>query len=177
MVSGKFVLRLDPKTHFELKEEAQAKGESLNSLCLQKLQGFVASPWSGVVSKVVNQFKALGIILFGSTARGEETSKSDIDLLIVLAQDIPINRTLYRDWDREFKDFEKFSPQFVHLTNHDEIGGIWLEASIDGEILYDPQGEIKRSLQCIRVLIAEGVYQRRMSYGHPYWKRQDSNAK
>ncbi|MEY4617321.1 MAG: hypothetical protein RJB66_2281 [Pseudomonadota bacterium] len=176
-LSGKFVLRLDPKTHSKLKKEAQAKGESLNSLCLQKLLGVGISPWQKIVTKVVDHYKPLGILLFGSTARGEATTKSDIDLLIVMPSSVTINRSLYSLWDQEFKDDPKISPQFAHLPDLDAVGGIWLEASIDGEILHDPDGELKTALQSIRVFIAEGIYQRKMSYGHPYWKRQDTNAK
>jgi predicted nucleotidyltransferase len=177
MVSGKFVLRLDPEIHSALKKEALAKGESLNSLCLQKLKGCLTNPWQGVIERVVQHFNPLGIVLFGSKARGDDTSESDIDLLIVLQKKISINRSLYRQWDSEFKAVEKFSPQFVHFPNEDEIGGIWLEAAIDGEILYDSEAEVKRTLRSIRALIANGVYQRKMSYGHPYWKRRDSDAK
>lgn len=177
MSSGKFVLRLDPHMHAALKAEARAKGESLNSLCLHKLQGLNGSPWREIVSQIASKIDPIGIVLFGSTARGEATSTSDIDLLIVLSEATSITRSRYRDWDHHFQRQESYSPQFTHLPKESSIGSLWLEASIDGEILYDPKGEIKKTLQNIRRLISEGKYQRKMNNGHSYWKEKDSDAK
>lgn len=177
MVSGKFVLRLDPQIHKVLKEEAKLKGCSLNTLCESKLQGLTVSPWHEITSKIVKIFNPNGIILFGSTARGEQKPSSDIDLLVVMPKSTLINRTLYYQWDKEFQFNDKISPQFVHLPTRSEIGSIWLECSIDGEILYDPKGDIKRSMQIIRQLISQGVYQQKISHGHSYWVRQAKNAK
>lgn len=177
MLSGKFVLRLDPKIHKALKEEAKARGESLNSLCLQKIQN-KAQPEMEIIPEVVKEFTPLGILLFGSTARGEATERSDIDLLIILPETQSISRQLYLQWDKKFRAFEKYSPQFVHLPKTDEvIGSIWLEASMDGEVLYDPQQALKETLLRIRVHIAEGYYLRKNSHGHAYWIRQEPHEK
>lgn len=54
---------------------------SLRETLFQRIRDFVAS-WSASPASV---------ILFGSTARGEASSHSDIDLLIVRAHDIPID--------------------------------------------------------------------------------------
>ena len=41
----------------------------------------------------------VGIVLFGSTARGDNTEASDIDLLLVLSPGVVLSRELYRRWD------------------------------------------------------------------------------
>lgn len=179
MLSGKFVLRLDPKTHRSLKAEAKARGESLNSLCCRKLQGPVITEGADMNARIIQEFAPEGIVLFGSVARGEATAKSDIDLLIVLPKTQPISRQLYQRWDQIFHaDGDKYSPQFVHLPQTNEvIGGIWLETALDGEILYDQNKAVKSALIRIRSQIAEGRYLRKVSHGHSYWIRQEPDAK
>lgn len=178
MLSGKFVLRIDPKMHKALKEEAKKQGESLNSLCLRKISQASSSPHSAVLKAIVGEFNPLGVVLFGSAARGEDRSSSDIDLLIVLDNSTPVSRDLYMRWDAILKDGGKYSPQFVHLpSSGGDIGSLWLENSLEGEILYDRNHAIRDEFIKIRSQIAEGRYQRRISHGHAYWVRRDVHAK
>jgi len=179
MLSGKFVLRLDPETHQSLKEEAKAHGESLNSLCLRKLKGGAnTAVGSEITDRIVQEFAPEGLVLFGSVARGEASARSDVDLLIVLPQEVPISRKLYQQWDEVFRHVgDKYSPQFVHLPKTQEvIGSIWLETALDGEILYDEKKLVKSVLIKIRSQIAEGRYLRKVSHGHSYWIRQEPHA-
>lgn len=116
--------------------------------------------------------------MFGSTARGEARANSDIDLLIILNQKTAINRDLYKKWDELFKADLKYSPQFVHLPDTDsDLGSIWLEGSIEGEILYDPEFKTKATIQKVRSKIAAGNYQRKISYGQAYWIKREPHAK
>lgn len=179
MLSGKFVLRLAPEFHRALKDEARRNGESLNSLCLRKLQSVPSSSLQGdVISQITDEFKPLGIVLFGSMARGDATTKSDIDLLIILPEEIPISRALYQRWDQRIKNADRYSPQFVHLPKTGEaIGSLWLEVALDGDILFAGDGRIKNSLLRIRSQIAEGKYLRKISHGHAYWVRREEDAK
>lgn len=179
MLSGKFVLRVDPKLHKELKEEAQEQGESLNALCVKRLLGSrKESRWCDIVEVIKDEFRPTGIVLFGSVARGDATEKSDIDLLIVLEDAESIDRDKYKRWDKVVSFNRPYSPQFVHLPRASEpIGSIWLETSIDGEVLYDPSGTLEKTFRNIRLKIAEGLYQRKESHGHAYWVRQGDNAK
>jgi hypothetical protein len=179
MLSGKFVLRLDPQLHKSLKAEAAKSGESLNSLCLRKIS-LAATPsrFSEIVGKVISHFNPLGVVLFGSVARGEERAGSDIDLLIVLDATKPVQRSLYSQWDEFINPSETFSPQFVHLPKAGmDVGSIWLETAIDGEILCDPKEVLKKEYIRIRSLIAAGAYLRKSSHGQSYWVRQVSDAK
>lgn len=181
MLSGKFVLRVDPKLHKSLRDEASKKGESLNSLCVRKISGgttIETSPWQNIVERIKAEFQPVGIVLFGSVARGEQNSKSDIDLLIVLAGGDSVSRESYKRWDRLAQVSEKFSPQFVHLPKANEaVGSIWLENAIEGEILYDQADTLKKTFLEIRRKIALGFYVRKQSHGQFYWVRQDSDAK
>lgn len=183
MLSGKFVLRLDPRTHKALKNEARTRGESLNSVCQRKLRSHGGSQgnsqWNEVCERVVSEFAPRGIVLFGSVARGEETKGSDVDFLVVLPEDQVLSRDLYRRWDQIFlKEKRELSPQFVHLPQvSGPLGSIWLEVAIEGEILYDSNSALRSVLFKIRSQIAEGNYLRKVSHGHPYWVRQDLDAK
>lgn len=111
----------------------------------------------------------LGIILFGSTARGENHSASDIDLLIVVASNVPLTRRLYALWDERLSE-ELYSPHFVHLPeNVAAAGSIWYEAAVDGIVFYEAGRRISRILGQIRRTIATGGLERKVAYGHPYW--------
>lgn len=174
MLSGKFVLRLDPLLHKALKEEAKKLGESLNTLCLRKITQSAPSLHSAVIGAIVAEFNPLGIILFGSAARGEARQSSDIDLLIVLDSSVPIHRSLYQRWDQALPKDSKYSPQFVHRPLQEEsIGSIWLESALEGEVLYDKEDLMKNELVQIRSKIAAGQYQRKTSHGQAYWIRKD----
>lgn len=180
--SGKFVLRTGAKLHARLRTAALKSGLSLNQLCLNLLesrlkrsqilpQGF---DWlQDILSSIPKlNLEIEGIILFGSAARGDFTEKSDIDLLIVLNKTASLSTELYRKWDEIFKDriFNKISPQFVILPHNPKtVGSLWLEAAIDGIILYDAKDNIRKTIQNIRLFIAAGEVKRKISHGHPYW--------
>lgn len=172
--SGKFVLRISPEMHALLKEEANQKNISLNQIINLKLQ-----------QKKLNTFKCIekifkknlrGIVLFGSYVRGETRASSDIDLLLVLSDNIKIERGLYQIWDDKITPIlgEKYSPQFSHLPpSIDSISSLWLEVGLEGEILFDPTGVIKKHIYKIKNEISSGKYIRKMTYGHPYWIKKE----
>ncbi len=165
---------MDPSTHKALKEKADELGESLNSLCLKRLVGTPLHVSSVPVQKLISEFKPIGVALFGSAARDESRDSSDIDLLIVLDRHQTISRQLYSQWDQVFPTEKKLSPQFVQWPELEAaVGSLWLEVALDGEILYDPTQQLKKSLRRIRKMIAEGRYQRKSSHGHSYWVSQE----
>jgi predicted nucleotidyltransferase len=177
-LSGKFVLRVDPTLHLRLKQEAEARKTSLNQWVVAHLEGL--SPMnptydvdSRLIAAVAAAFGAdlLGVILFGSTVRGERRENSDIDLLIVLKKHRPIDRTLYRVWDKQVATVigDEYSPQFSHVPSLEAVSSLWLEMAIEGEILFDGEGSLKELLRLIRGQIAKGIYCRKTSHGHPYW--------
>jgi len=189
--SGKFVIRISPELHRRLREEAAQASQSLNQLCIRKLQaqagisgdefdsrvrhGAVAS---GLVDAIVKRWEAelVGLVLFGSAARGEATEASDIDLLLVMGPETPIARACYRSWD-EFRraysgerDLDRISVHFVRLPETvRDAGGLWYEAALDGIVLWERGKLMARFLGSVREAMGLGMIRRRMLHGSPYW--------
>ena len=173
------MLRLDSGVFSRLKNFAQTSDKSINSVCTDFILnglGHSHEKTHPVLQKLQEHFKSqlLGLVLFGSVSRGTERPSSDIDLLIVLAETIPIEGKLYRDWDNfsEGLSFEKYSPHFVHLPPDVlKSGSLWLEIALEGQVLFDTHGQVEQRLQHLRQLIAERIFKRDYAYGIPYWKK------
>jgi hypothetical protein len=185
--SGKFVLRLPPKQHAALQDLAAARDVSLNTLCRQALTEFLGSASPKPVAESVEEPlvravrqmlgpSLVGVVLFGSKARGEEHAGSDVDLLIVVAPERPLSRHLYRQWDEAWPT-GAYSPHFVHLPDSiEKAGSVWLETAVDGVVLHDGSGSVQRFLGRLRRVMAEGGLVRRTAYGHPYWVKGGQGA-
>ena len=190
-LSGKFVIRMPAALHARLKDEARRTGQSLNQLCIAKLQarepsiaGFgTATVQTGIISpdfldKIIQQWQEdlVGVVLFGSAARGDATEDSDIDLLLVMRPQVKILRSLYRVWEQFCReragaqDLSSISPHFVSLPGSvREAGGLWYEAAIDGIGLWERDRQVSRFLGSVREAMGQGKIQRRMLHGSPYW--------
>jgi len=175
--SGTFVLRLVPRLHAMLREEAAAAGTSLNDWCGRVL----AAPGCGGLEPASNVIRAirshqeanlLGVVAYGSFARGELAAGSDVDLLVVLAGRVPITRALYREWEGVVPDWDgrEVDLHFVHLPEAGgPVSGTWAEAAVGGIVLHDRDLTVSRRLIDIRGRIAAGEFVRRMAQGQPYW--------
>ncbi len=185
--SGKFLLRIDPALHRALARRAKKAGVSLNALCADFLRGSLQAPdrtpwWSelgeAVVALLARRFgKGLvGVLVFGSYLQGTATEDSDLDLLIVLDAGVPLRRGLYRWWDEAIADLSasvELSPQFVHLPDAaKEAGGIWLEAAMAHEILWERGRRLSTMLDRLKSSIARDGVRRYWSNGQPYWVRR-----
>lgn len=113
----------------------------------------------------------MGLAFFGSFARQQMFKTSDKDLLIVLGSRLPIKRDLYLIWEQHFsKDFPSISPHFTHLPDRKiPLGSLWLEVALEGQIVFEKNQQLSSCLMEIRRDIARGLYQRKQTYGHPYW--------
>jgi predicted nucleotidyltransferase len=183
--SGKFVLRVGPALHRRLAAQARAAGQSLNEHCACRLAaGPPAMRFASlglddaIVSSLVNAFnpRPLGVVLFGSVARGEQTETSDMDLLVVLADGIRPTRELYRDLERKV-DLTALRPAAsLHLVSMpprvDDGGSLWFEVALDGVVLWEQGAQISSRLREVRQHISEGRRVRKHAYGHPYWVRE-----
>jgi len=175
--SGRFVLRIDPDLHASLRQSASDAGMSLNEFCSRSL----ALPRADLPDQILEALKRaidlmgtniLGVVAFGSWARGEMVEGSDVDLLIVLRSEVDIDRSLYRAWDRSPLKWNGhfIEPHFVHLpVDGARITGLWAEVVLDGILLFDRDLALSRRLVEIRRRIASGELIRRWSGGHPYW--------
>lgn len=175
--SGRFVLRLDPRLHARLRVEAEALGTSLNEHCSRILAAPGSAgvlPAGEVVQRADTQFGTAleGVLVYGSWARDRLVDSSDIDLLVVLASEVPISRQLYRKWDAEpvMWEHRDVEVHFAHLPAVDDpISGLWAEVALDGIVLYDFGLTVTRRLGEIRRRIAAGEIERREVNGEPYW--------
>jgi len=196
--SGRFVIRMSGALHGRLRDEAMRTGQSLNQLCVSKLQaggGPCTVPGeamahaslipAGFLDKTVRRWHGdlLGVILFGSAARGDATGHSDIDLLLVLRPDKPVTRDLYRFWDdfcRECggtQDLSRISPHFASLPGSvREAGGLWYEVALDGTPMWEQDHLVSRFLGSVRECMSRGKIRRRMLHGSPYWVRAFNQA-
>ena len=183
--SGTFVLRLDPRLHAVLRHEAVAAGTSLNEWCSLSLAAPGAAGLSAA-AEVVVMIRAglgadlLGVVAYGSFARGELAAGSDVDLLVVLSEGVKITRSLYRQWDGVVPAWEgrEIDLHFVHLPDRDNpVSGTWAEAGVCGIVLYDHDLLVSRRLIDIRSRIAGGELTRRMAQGQPYWIHEKRDAK
>lgn len=182
--SGTFVLRVKPQLHGLLREDALATGTSLNDWCSRTL----AAPGAGglddaadVVLALRSRLKddLLGVIVYGSFARGELAAGSDVDLLVVVAKNVPITRAFYREWEGKVPTWQgrDVDLHFVHLPNPAErVSGSWAEAAVCGIVLYERDLAVSRRLIEIRGRIAAGELVRRMAQGQPYWVYEDRHA-
>ncbi len=175
--SGKFVLRVPAKLHAKAARAAACKGISLNQVCTEAIdRGLQPVPATELIQKIRDVWKddCLGVVLFGSVARGEETEESDVDLLIVLKKSTPLKRELYRIWEREVKLVpgpNEVNPHFVHMPESGlaDTGSIWFESAIEGIVLFEKDYLVSRFLSQIRKWILDGKVKHSFASGQRYW--------
>ncbi|PIT99867.1 MAG: hypothetical protein COT74_08795 [Bdellovibrionales bacterium CG10_big_fil_rev_8_21_14_0_10_45_34] len=178
--SGKFVLRVGGELHTKLKKEAEQRKLSLNDLIVSMIKDSkTQNTYTEVATACENFFgeRFLGLVVFGSHARGESRASSDIDLLVIVDPSVPISRELYRTWDHKSPTWRKnYSFHFVHLPHFDVDGrpsGLWLESALEGIVLVDKAGEVSSVLSRLRNQIASGMFRRNYLHGHPYWVKEE----
>ncbi len=179
--SGRFLLRLTPGLHAALRAHARHAGLSLNEYCARRL----AAPGVGlagdadgaaIVSRAATLFGAdlVGVIVFGSWARGELTATSDVDALVVVARDVELTRDLYRRWDAApvYWAGRPVDAHFSHLPEPGTtVAGMWGEVALDGVVLLERDLALSARLAEVRRDIAAGRIVRRVVHGQPYWAR------
>jgi predicted nucleotidyltransferase len=188
VASGKFVVRIPPQLHIELKEEANRQGRSLNQICMARLGGGGNASPDGQENAIPSLISRrlidailkrwgdglVGLLLFGSAVRGEATKASDLDLLLVLSPAIRLGRGLYHEWDLLLDTLDsrecRISPQFVVLpASVASAGGLWYEVAIEGVVLWERNLTVSGFLRRVREAIVGGEIRRAMIHGNPYW--------
>ena len=177
--SGRFLLRIDPSLHAALRRAAAAHGISLNTLCARRLthpmSTLLGSPAASETLQRANDViggSLIGIAVFGSWARGEPTDASDVDVLVVVDENVPITRTLYRRWDEEPVRWEgrPVDPHFARLpTGRRPPSALWAEVAIDGMVLIERELRLSAHLAAVRRVLAAGRLRRQTVHGQGYW--------
>lgn len=176
--SGRFVLRIEPGLHAALREAAAASNVSLNEYCERKLALPIGSssglsPAHALVERAASWLgdELVGVVAFGSWARGEAGPASDVDVLVVVDAKRRVTRALYREWDEAPLSWHEHpvEPHFVHLPGSANVGTLWAEAAIDGIVLFERALEVSRALANIRRQVALGKLVRKLLHGQPYW--------
>lgn len=177
--SGRFLLRLPPALHDGLRRAAMAAGVSLNEHCVRLLAGGgapVDPDAAALLERLERAWGAdlVGVVAYGSWARGEAGDASDIDLLVVVDTRLEITRESYRTLDEPPPRWGGRDVD-VHLVTLPatgaEITGSWAEAATEGIVLRERGLEISRRLIDIRRRVAAGEITCRVVHGQPYWVR------
>jgi hypothetical protein len=151
---------------------------SLNEYCVRRVAapGTALAVDEGASSLVAAAARIvgpplLGVIVYGSWARGEATPTSDVDVLVVVEPEVPLTRSLYRAWDRTPVRWlgRQVDPHFAYLPAGRIVGGAWGEVAVDGLVLFERDLRISAALAQARRDIAAGRLVRRIVHGQPYW--------
>lgn len=149
----------------------------------------IQAPWRAVVDRTVAEYRAalgddlVAIAVFGSVARGEATTESDLDLYIVTR--VPVRILLDPRLDR-IRTGIRESPEYCAavsagyrpapmpiLHTVEELARhpwILLDITHHGIILYDPAGVLERELEAVRRRLAElGSKRIELPDGTWYW--------
>lgn len=170
---------MEPGLHAALRRAAKEADVSLNEYCSRRL----AAPSGGAeavgaAAGVVRRAAALlgeelvGLVAYGSYARGEAEDTSDVDVLIVVERSVRLTRELYRRWDEAPLDWEgrRVDPHFAHPPKDSGLpSGLWAEIAIEGIVLFERGLALSRALVRIRRDILAGRIARRVVHGQPYW--------
>ena len=176
--TARFLLRLPKGLHGALQRAAASASLSLNEYCVRRLaaggSGLAADPSAAAVvtrAAAVAGDALVGVIVYGSWARGSAGPGSDVDVLIVLDVTRPLTRGLYREWDARPVEWDgrTVDPHFVHVPADGPASGVWGEAAVDGAILFESNLRLSAVLGQVRRDIAAGRLVRRVAHGQPYW--------
>ena len=181
MENHRFLLRLPQALHKRALKRAALTDKSLN----QFIENAVAGALNQNAAESLGEFDALvrsarshfkdtliGVILFGSQARGDTHDTSDTDVLIVLKSEVALSRDLYRKklLEREEDSAVQMTLHYTHLPiKPEDAGSLWLECALDGIIIMDSAQTIHAKLSQIRRVIASGEIVRKTSHGQGYW--------
>lgn len=173
--ASKILLRIPSSTHALVKARAAAQRTSVNTLIERLIeQGLRGDGTSELETRVITSARQaygdafLGLLLFGSRARGDAHDLSDTDLLLVVSDSVRIERELYRMWDSILPD--NVSLHLAHLpSDRTSPGSLWLECALDARIIADPTGAVSETLRSVQKLITSGEIVRRETHGQGFW--------
>lgn len=169
------LLRLPSTLHQLVKTKAAELNTSVNSVLIQAIErglstGDLQGSQPQIISSAERQFGEafLGLLLYGSRARGDAYETSDTDILLVVDPSVRIERELYRSWDTILPSDISLNISNLPSSARD-AGSLWFECALDAKVLHDPTGIIRRRLEEIKEMIVSGAVIRRTTHGQGYW--------
>jgi len=182
---GTFILRVPSALHVRLKDDARMAGCSLNEYCAQILEaGTTGIRTCGLpmeesfirdlishARKVLGD-SLMGVVVYGSWARGEAGDSSDVDVMLIGDSGLRITRSLVARWDEQPMTYGQklVEAHFVALADPAQsVSGLWAELAVDGIVVFERGFRVSRVLSRVRAEIAAGRLQRRSSHGQNYW--------
>lgn len=177
--SASILLRTEPELHRRLIRRAKALDISLNELCSRRLSvpSLLETSSLSHLRTVIRDVETLlgrellGVVLYGSQARGEASTGSDWDVLVVPSAAVVLDRGLYRRLDQLMDPtLERVEVHFAHLpAKTHEAAALWGEIALDGIVLCERDLALSQHLARVRRDIAAGVIVRRTAHGQSYW--------
>lgn len=177
--TSQILIRTPRELHEQLLIRSKNAEQSLNEFCLDKLR--CPSSLDGQaphMRKVLEEAsrilgpELLGLILYGSRARGEANAGSDWDFLLLIDATRSLNRQLYRWWEEQSEGSlpPEIEINFTHLPESLGVAtGFWSEIALDGIVIYERNFVASQYLNRVRRSMAEGRIVRRTAHGQAYW--------
>ena len=138
------------------------------------LAGFQLEPLLATLERNLGE-GLLGVVMYGSHARGEAQSDSDVDLLVI-ARGLPERRYARGQWFTQVKFESGYTGPTLSMLGKspEEFEGhfpaLYLDIGQDGLVLFDRDGYTARRLARIRELIAEAGLASRRIDGERLWE-------
>jgi len=126
--------------------------------------------------KLLNEIEAIG--LCGSLARGGFSSKSDIDIFIVIPDGLS-EREAWLTWNKRLrvllKGFERDITVLIYsLRSLKEISSWYvLRLASEGKLIYDRDGKIEALFKKIIQTAKNAGLTEEELHGHKYWIKKD----
>ena len=153
-----------------------------NALIMQPgnsaLAALYAETCTYVTSVLARQFdeQLLGVVLYGSAARDQLATSSDIDLLVVLKREFVFDRDIYDKIPNTRIQAHPVSVLFSNLpAPGDMLRSLWMEIALDGIVLLDSNFAVSQYLIQVRRNILAGTSSREKVYGVSYWSSRAQN--
>lgn len=123
-----------------------------------------------------------GVVLFGSVARGEESERSDVDLLVLWEglDEREAARVVYEAVSKHFPPgvgLTVLEAEYWKFVSARKATPLLVNIACDGVVLYDKHGRLGELLSRVKRRLEEEGFVRRRHGKHYYWVLPRPGAK